>query len=46
VVGIARPHIKGKVKVVPVFDYALRHEDVLGSGRIAPRILDLDTRWG
>jgi hypothetical protein len=33
--------IKGKGKVVPV----LSHEDVLGSGGIAPCILDLSIRW-
>jgi hypothetical protein len=30
---------KGKSKVVPVLNQAPRHEDVLGSGGIAPRIL-------
>jgi hypothetical protein len=29
----------------PVLNWAPRHEDVLGSGSIAPRILDLGTRW-
>jgi hypothetical protein len=36
---------KGKGKDVPVLNLAPRHEDVLGSGDIAPRILDLGTRW-
>jgi len=36
---------EGKGKVVPVFNEAQRHEDVLGSGGIAPLILDLGTRW-
>jgi hypothetical protein len=27
------------------FNWALRHEGILGSGGIAPRILDLGTRW-
>jgi hypothetical protein len=37
---------KGKV-VIPVLFYNLapRNEGVLGSGGIAPRILDLGTRW-
>jgi hypothetical protein len=35
-----------KSKVVPVlFNGALRQEGVLGSGGIAPRILDLVNRW-
>jgi hypothetical protein len=33
-------------KNVSVLNYAPRHEDVLGSGGIVPRILDLGTRWG
>jgi hypothetical protein len=37
--------LKGKGKVVPVLNYAPRHEDVLESGGIAPRILYLATRW-
>jgi hypothetical protein len=39
--------MKGKVKgkVFPVLSWAPRREDVLGSGGIAPRILDLGTRW-
>jgi hypothetical protein len=41
---IPRHITKGKGKVVPVLNYA-RHEDVLVSGGIAPRILDLGTRW-
>jgi hypothetical protein len=35
----------GKDKVVPVLNEAPRHEDVLGSGGIAPHILDLGIRW-
>jgi hypothetical protein len=31
-------NIKAKGKVVPVLNRALRHEDVWGSGGIAPRI--------
>jgi hypothetical protein len=31
--------------LVPVLNQAPRHEGVLGSGGIAPRILDLSTRW-
>jgi hypothetical protein len=30
--------VKGKDEVVPVLNYAPRHEGVLGSGGIAPRI--------
>jgi hypothetical protein len=37
--------VKGKGKVVPVFNWALRHEGILGSGGIAPRIIDLGTIW-
>jgi hypothetical protein len=37
--------IKSKGKYVPLLNYAARHDDVLGNGCIAPRILDLDTRW-
>jgi hypothetical protein len=37
--------VDGKGKVVPVFNQAPRHEGVLGSGGIAPCILDLGTRW-
>jgi len=33
-----------KAKVVPVFNYELHHEDVWGSGGIAPRVLNLGTR--
>jgi hypothetical protein len=33
-----------KGKVVPVHMSAPRHEDVLGSGGMAPRILNLGTR--
>jgi hypothetical protein len=36
---------KVKGKVVPVLNQAPRHEGVLGSGGIAPRILDLGTSW-
>jgi hypothetical protein len=36
---------KGKGKVVPVLNLAPRHEEVLGSGGIAPCILDLGIRW-
>jgi hypothetical protein len=36
---------KGKGKVVPVLNKAPRHEDVLGNGGIALRILDIGTRW-
>jgi hypothetical protein len=32
-------------KVVSVLNQAPRHEGVLGSGGIAPCILDLSTRW-
>jgi len=35
----------GKVKVKLFMCLTPRHEDVLGSGRIVPRILDLGTRW-
>jgi hypothetical protein len=34
-----------KGKVVPVLNYALRHEGVWGSGRIEPHFLDLGTSW-
>jgi len=34
----------GKGKRVPVLNKAPRQEDLLGSGGIAPRILDLGTR--
>jgi hypothetical protein len=34
-----------KGKVVPVLNYALRYEEVWGSGCIDPRILDLGTSW-
>jgi hypothetical protein len=37
--------IKVKGKVVPVLNWAPRHEDVSGSGGIATRIPDLGTRW-
>jgi hypothetical protein len=48
ILTITSKHIKVKGKVVPVilfFNSAPRHEGVLGSERIAPRILDLGTRW-
>jgi hypothetical protein len=32
-------------RVVALLNYAKRHEDVLGSGCIHPRFLDLDTSW-
>jgi len=35
----------GKGKDVPGLDKVPRHEDVCGSGGIAPRILNLGTRW-
>jgi hypothetical protein len=38
------PDTKDKGKVVLVLNLAQRREDVLGSGGIAPRILDLGTR--
>jgi hypothetical protein len=38
-------NIKVEVKIIPVLNEAPRHEDVLGSGGIAPRIFDLITRW-
>jgi hypothetical protein len=37
--------VKVKGKVLPVLSQAPRHEDVLGIGGIAPRILDLGIRW-
>jgi hypothetical protein len=37
-------HIPGKGKVVSVLFWAPRHEGILGSGCIAPRMLDLGTR--
>jgi hypothetical protein len=36
---------KDNGKVGSVLNYALSHEDVLWSGGIAPRILNLSTRW-
>jgi hypothetical protein len=36
---------KCKGKVITVLNYAPRHEDLSGSGGIAPRILNLGTRW-
>jgi hypothetical protein len=39
-----RKKVKGKGNVVPVLNQAPLHEDVLGSGGTAPRILDLGTR--
>jgi hypothetical protein len=38
-------YIKIQDKVVPMLDYAARHEGVRGSEGIAPPILNLDTRW-
>jgi hypothetical protein len=35
----------GKNKVVPVLNQAPHQEDVLGSGGIAPSILNLDIIW-
>jgi hypothetical protein len=37
--------IKVKVRFFPVFKKASRHDDALGSGGIAPRILNLGIRW-
>jgi len=37
--------VKGKGEVFPVLNYEPRHEDVLRSGGIAPRVLDFGTRW-
>jgi hypothetical protein len=37
--------VAGKGKVVPVLNEAPLPKDVLGSGDIAPHILDLGTRW-
>jgi hypothetical protein len=37
--------IKVKVKTSLCFNGAPRHEDIMGSGDVAPRILDLGTRW-
>jgi hypothetical protein len=37
--------VKVKAKLSLCFNRAPRHESVLGSGGIAPRILDLGTRW-
>jgi hypothetical protein len=42
---VAAEFRKGKGTDVPVPNEAQRHEDVLGSGGIAPHILDLGTRW-
>jgi hypothetical protein len=33
------------VKLSPWLNWALRHEDILGSGGIAPRILDIGAGW-
>jgi hypothetical protein len=33
------------MRMYPMLNQALRHEDVLVSGGIAPRILNLGTRW-
>jgi hypothetical protein len=35
----------GNVKLCPVLSYALHHDSGLGSGGIAPHILNLDTSW-
>jgi len=35
----------GNGKIVPVFNYARHHEDVVGSGSIDPHILNVSTRW-
>jgi hypothetical protein len=44
--GYENPLVKVKVKVTLRFFYwAPRHGGVLGSGGIAPRILNLGTRW-
>jgi hypothetical protein len=37
--------MKVKLKLPLCFNWAQRHEGILGSGGIAPRILDLGTRW-
>jgi hypothetical protein len=39
-------YTRGKIKLSLCFNWAPRHEGVLGSGGIAHRILDLGTRWG
>jgi hypothetical protein len=39
-------NVKVKVKIVPVLNQPPRHEDVLGSGGIVPRILDFGTNGG
>jgi hypothetical protein len=39
------PLLRQKCRVVPVLNLAPFHEGVLGSAVIAPRILDLGTRW-
>jgi hypothetical protein len=36
---------EGEREVVPVLNQVPRSEDVLGSGDIAPRILNLGSRW-
>jgi len=33
------------MKMYPVFNYALRHEDAWVSGAVAPRILNLGCTW-
>jgi hypothetical protein len=48
--GVCSTHMvetwaKLKGKFVPVLKLVPCHEGVLGSGGIAPRILDLGTRW-
>jgi hypothetical protein len=43
-IPLGKVKAEGKFKAVPVLNEAPRHENVLGSGGIAPRILDLGTR--
>jgi hypothetical protein len=38
-------YYRGKGKVGPVFNYALRHEGVWGSGCVDPHFLGLGTSW-
>jgi hypothetical protein len=33
------------IKTYPLLNYASHHKDVLGSGGMAPRILNLSTKW-
>jgi hypothetical protein len=37
--------VKGEIVSVLFYNWTLRHEGVLGSGSIVPRVLDLSTRW-